>query len=189
MSTAGLFSIFLIGIASNLDNAGVGIAYGIRKIRISWFNNFIIAFFGFSLGGIADELRHRHGDLVDQLHAADRGREPDAGERGRQHQRHRQQPRQRHHRQRRQQCPHRRRRERHVRVRSQFRKDVVTDFHIADTIQFDHTVFASVNAILAALGTDGQGNATITANANEAVTVDNVSATVLGKNSDAFHLK
>ncbi|HCF32891.1 MAG TPA: sporulation membrane protein YtaF, partial [Bacillus sp. (in: Bacteria)] len=26
MSTAGLFSIFLIGIASNLDNAGVGIA-------------------------------------------------------------------------------------------------------------------------------------------------------------------
>ncbi|MDG2653898.1 hypothetical protein P7M03_26425, partial [Vibrio parahaemolyticus] len=47
MSTAGLFSILLIGIASNLDNAGVGIAYGIRKIRISWFNNFIIAFFGF----------------------------------------------------------------------------------------------------------------------------------------------
>ncbi|EJS72671.1 sporulation membrane protein YtaF [Bacillus cereus] len=47
MSTAGLFSILLIGIASNLDNAGVGIAYGIRKIRISWFNNFIIAFLGF----------------------------------------------------------------------------------------------------------------------------------------------
>ncbi|KEK22281.1 sporulation membrane protein YtaF [Bacillus gaemokensis] len=47
MSTAGLFSILLIGIASNLDNAGVGIAYGIRRIQISWFNNFIIAFFGF----------------------------------------------------------------------------------------------------------------------------------------------
>ena len=47
MSTAGLFFNFLIGIASNLDNAGVGIAYGIRKIRISWFNNFIIAFLGF----------------------------------------------------------------------------------------------------------------------------------------------
>ncbi|PEX92888.1 sporulation membrane protein YtaF [Bacillus cereus] len=47
MSTAGLFSILLIGIASNLDNAGVGIAYGIRKIRISWSNNFIIAFLGF----------------------------------------------------------------------------------------------------------------------------------------------
>ena len=46
MSTVGLFSIFN-RIASNLDNAGVGIAYGIRKIRISWFNNFIIAFFGF----------------------------------------------------------------------------------------------------------------------------------------------
>ena len=38
---------FLIGIASNLDNAGVGIAYGIRKIRISWFNNFVIAFLVF----------------------------------------------------------------------------------------------------------------------------------------------
>ncbi|MFJ8529216.1 sporulation membrane protein YtaF [Bacillus sp. NPDC094106] len=47
MSTAGLFSIFLIGIASNLDNAGVGIAYGIRKIQISWVNSFIIALFGF----------------------------------------------------------------------------------------------------------------------------------------------
>ncbi|MGE7884194.1 sporulation membrane protein YtaF [Bacillus sp. NPDC094077] len=47
MSTAGLLSILLIGVASNLDNAGVGIAYGIRKIQISWFNNFVIAFFGF----------------------------------------------------------------------------------------------------------------------------------------------
>jgi len=47
LSTAGIFSIILIGIASNLDNAGVAIAYGIRKVRISWFHNIIIAGFGF----------------------------------------------------------------------------------------------------------------------------------------------
>ncbi|HDX9580280.1 TPA: sporulation membrane protein YtaF [Bacillus pseudomycoides] len=47
MYITSLLSILFIGIASNLDNAGVGIAYGIRKIHISWFNNFIIAFFGF----------------------------------------------------------------------------------------------------------------------------------------------
>jgi Ca2+-binding RTX toxin-like protein len=68
-------------------------------------------------------------------------------------------------------------------------KDSIADFHLGDTIQFDHTVFASVSAILAALGTDAQGNATITANANEAVTVDNVSATLLQQHSDAFHIK
>ncbi|QEL82855.1 sporulation membrane protein YtaF (plasmid) [Bacillus sp. JAS24-2] len=55
MSTAGIFSIILIGISSNLDNAGVAIAYGMRKIQISWFHNLIIACFGFLftlLGGI-----------------------------------------------------------------------------------------------------------------------------------------
>ncbi|MDP7979894.1 manganese efflux pump [Bacillus sp. WLY-B-L8] len=47
MYITSLLPILFIGIASNLDNAGVGIAYGIRKIHISWSNNFIIAFFGF----------------------------------------------------------------------------------------------------------------------------------------------
>ena len=56
-------------------------------------------------------------------------------------------------------------------------------------IQIDHAVFASVSAILAALGTDAQGNATITANANETVTVDHVSATLLAQHADAFQLK
>lgn len=49
------FAILSIGLASNLDNAGASIAYGIRKIRIPWFNNFIIALIGFLLtlaGGI-----------------------------------------------------------------------------------------------------------------------------------------
>jgi len=49
MSTAGLFSIFLIGIASNLDNAGVGIAYGMNFVvqqfyhRIFWFFIYFIS--------------------------------------------------------------------------------------------------------------------------------------------------
>jgi len=41
--------VFAIGIASNLDNAGVGIAYGVRKIRIPLIPNSIIALMGFSL--------------------------------------------------------------------------------------------------------------------------------------------
>jgi Ca2+-binding RTX toxin-like protein len=70
-----------------------------------------------------------------------------------------------------------------------FGKDSITDFHLGDTIQFDHTVFATAAAVLAALGpTDAQGNTTITANANETVTVDNVSKTVLQQHSDAFHI-
>jgi putative sporulation protein YtaF len=35
--------VITLGIASNLDNAGVGVAYGIRNIRIPVLQNFIIA--------------------------------------------------------------------------------------------------------------------------------------------------
>jgi putative sporulation protein YtaF len=48
--------IILIGIASNLDNAGVGIAYGVRGIRISNGANFMIAVISFLmtlLSGVA----------------------------------------------------------------------------------------------------------------------------------------
>jgi putative sporulation protein YtaF len=38
-----LSTILLIGIASNLDNGGVGIAYGVRKISIPFWANLIIA--------------------------------------------------------------------------------------------------------------------------------------------------
>jgi putative sporulation protein YtaF len=51
-----LAEIILIGIASNLDNAGVGIAYGVRGIRISHVANFMIAaisFFMTLLSGVA----------------------------------------------------------------------------------------------------------------------------------------
>lgn len=36
-------TVIAIAIASNLDNAGVGIAYGVRKIRFSWLSNLIIS--------------------------------------------------------------------------------------------------------------------------------------------------
>lgn len=38
-----LLSVLAIGLASNLDNAGVGIAYGVRKIRIPWYSNLTVA--------------------------------------------------------------------------------------------------------------------------------------------------
>lgn len=44
MSSYSLIAMLAIGIASNLDNAGVGIAYGVRKIRIPWYSNLSIAF-------------------------------------------------------------------------------------------------------------------------------------------------
>ncbi|MBX6354043.1 MAG: manganese efflux pump [Thermoflavifilum sp.] len=36
-------TLIAIAVASNLDNAGVGIAYGVRRIRISWLANLVIA--------------------------------------------------------------------------------------------------------------------------------------------------
>ncbi len=39
----GLITVMAIAVASNLDNAGVGIAYGVRKIHFSFLANFIIA--------------------------------------------------------------------------------------------------------------------------------------------------
>ncbi|WP_027417631.1 manganese efflux pump [Aneurinibacillus terranovensis] len=55
MDLHSLIAILAIGVASNLDNAGAGIAYGVRKVCIPWFANFIIALMGFLLaliGGI-----------------------------------------------------------------------------------------------------------------------------------------
>ncbi|SDN33444.1 putative sporulation protein YtaF [Paenibacillus sp. yr247] len=49
MGLQNLMAIVAIGIASNLDNAGVGIAYGVKKIRIPLISNIIIALMGFVL--------------------------------------------------------------------------------------------------------------------------------------------
>ena len=48
MDLHSFITIIAIGIASNLDNAGVGIAYGVRKIYISHFSNFMIAIISFT---------------------------------------------------------------------------------------------------------------------------------------------
>ncbi|OFW82460.1 MAG: sporulation membrane protein YtaF [Alicyclobacillus sp. RIFOXYA1_FULL_53_8] len=52
--------ILAIAIASNLDNAGVGIAYGVRKIRISSVPNLVIAI----ISGLATYLSGYVGDIL-----------------------------------------------------------------------------------------------------------------------------
>lgn len=47
MGSYSLLAVIAIGLASNLDNAGVGIAYGVRKIRIPWYSNLAIAAISF----------------------------------------------------------------------------------------------------------------------------------------------
>ncbi|GGH12580.1 sporulation membrane protein YtaF [Paenibacillus segetis] len=47
MDSYSLWAIIVIGLASNLDNAGVGIAYGVRKIRIPWYSNLAISTISF----------------------------------------------------------------------------------------------------------------------------------------------
>ncbi|MNI12659.1 manganese efflux pump MntP [compost metagenome] len=47
MNTYSLMAVLAIGLASNLDNAGVGIAYGVQKIRIPWYSNLAIAIISF----------------------------------------------------------------------------------------------------------------------------------------------
>jgi putative sporulation protein YtaF len=57
---ASLITVIAIAVASNLDNAGVGIAYGVRKIQISWAANAMIAV----ISGIATYLAGVAGDVV-----------------------------------------------------------------------------------------------------------------------------
>lgn len=47
MDSYNLWIIIMIGLAANLDNAGVGIAYGVRNIRIPWYSNLTISFISF----------------------------------------------------------------------------------------------------------------------------------------------
>lgn len=44
-----LMAMIAIGVAANLDNAGVGVAYGVKKIRIPFMANTVIAVMGFLL--------------------------------------------------------------------------------------------------------------------------------------------
>lgn len=58
-----LFSIVLLGIAANLDNLGIGIAYGVRRVRIPFTSNLIIA----ALSGIATLITSLAGHLLNHI--------------------------------------------------------------------------------------------------------------------------
>jgi len=58
-----LLSIILLGIAANLDNLGIGLAYGIRRVKISLVSNLIIAL----LSGIATSLASFTGHLLNRI--------------------------------------------------------------------------------------------------------------------------
>jgi large repetitive protein len=56
-----------------------------------------------------------------------------------------------------------------------------------DVIEIDHTVFADVQALLAATHDDGHGNAVITADPHESITVKNVTVAQLVQHQGDFH--
>ena len=57
-------------------------------------------------------------------------------------------------------------------------KDVITDF-ANDTIQFDHSVFADFAAVQSHMANDGFGNTVITLDANDTMTLQNVTVSQL----------
>src|ERR1700730_12198459 len=57
-----IISALVLGIAANLDNFGVGISYGVQKIRIPFFSNFLIAL----LSGIVTFISVVTGHLLSQ---------------------------------------------------------------------------------------------------------------------------
>jgi hypothetical protein len=56
-----------------------------------------------------------------------------------------------------------------------------------DVIEIDHTVFADFQALLAATHDDGSGNAVITANPNDNITIKNVTVAQLVQHQTDFH--
>jgi hypothetical protein len=64
--------------------------------------------------------------------------------------------------------------------------ETIINFHpTTDVIEIDHTVFASVQALLAAAHDDGHGNAVITADPHDSITLKNV--TVAVQHQGDFH--
>jgi hypothetical protein len=56
-----------------------------------------------------------------------------------------------------------------------------------DVIEIDHTVFADFEALLAAAHDDGSGNAVITADPNDTITIKNVTVAQLVQHQSDFH--
>jgi hypothetical protein len=68
-----------------------------------------------------------------------------------------------------------------------FGHETIENFHPdADVIAIDHTVFADFQAVLAAAH-DEQGNAVITANSHDSITIKNVTVTQLAQHQGDFH--
>jgi putative sporulation protein YtaF len=57
-----IISALLLGLAANLDNFGVGVSYGVQKIRIPFLSNFLIAL----LSGIVTFISVLAGHLLSQ---------------------------------------------------------------------------------------------------------------------------
>jgi hypothetical protein len=69
-----------------------------------------------------------------------------------------------------------------------FGHETIPNFHPnTDAIEIDHTVFADVQAFLAATHDDGHGNAVITADPNDSITVENVTVAQLVQHQGDFH--
>jgi hypothetical protein len=69
-----------------------------------------------------------------------------------------------------------------------FGNATVTNFHPdTDMIEIDHTVFADVQALLAATHDDGHGNAVITADSHDTITLKNVTVAQLVQHQGDFH--
>jgi hypothetical protein len=67
-----------------------------------------------------------------------------------------------------------------------FGNATITNFHPdTDTIGIDHTVFADFHALLAAAHDDATGNAVITADAHDSITIKNVTVSQLHQSD--FH--
>jgi hypothetical protein len=69
-----------------------------------------------------------------------------------------------------------------------FGHETMTYFHPdTDLIEIDRTVFADVHALLAAAHDDGHGNAVITADPHDSITVKNVTVAELVQHQGDFH--
>jgi len=51
-----IISALVLGVAANLDNFGVGVSYGVQKIRIPFFSNFLIALLSGIITFVSDLL-------------------------------------------------------------------------------------------------------------------------------------
>ncbi|GMA62850.1 sporulation membrane protein YtaF [Alicyclobacillus fastidiosus] len=71
MHVSPLLEIIWIGLASNLDNGGVGVAYGVRRVRIPWLPNLVIAIISFAgtliAGLFGNVITHWVPSFIDNL--------------------------------------------------------------------------------------------------------------------------